>query len=47
MNAGAVAPHSNGGLDVTFRICDGGVWEVCVLAVLVHCVHSETVDTFV
>jgi hypothetical protein len=47
MNPRAVAPHSDGGLDVTFRIRDGGVRKVCVFAVLVHCVHSETVDTFV
>ena len=47
MDPGAVAPHSDGGLDVTFRVCDGDVREACVFAVLVHCVHSEAVDAFV
>lgn len=47
MDSGPVAPHANGRLDITLWICDGGIWEVGMLAVFVDRVDSETINTFV
>jgi hypothetical protein len=47
MNSRSVAPHLDSWLYVALWICDWGIGEVCMLAILVDSVDSEAIDTLV